>query len=256
MSHDPKRPSDFVQKVREHTRKYLTDLKLENEMLHQKIEVLECDKHILEARLEGLETELSHERREREKLFERIETMELLRETSAAEYALVEEQNNSLASLYSATYSLHGTLDREEVIRVIKEIVINLIGSEEMGIFDYDESRALRLAASVGLEADSFEHLSPEKGIIGHVIRTGSRYLPDRKLEGIVPTPYESELTACVPLTVGGETVGAIAIFQLLGQKSGLVPLDYELLDLLGSQAAIALQAAELHARNVRAAGG
>jgi len=250
MSRDPKHPSSFVHKVREQTRKYVHDLNEENGMLRQKVEVLECDKHILEARLEGADAELSQERSERRKLYSRMEAMEQLNASSAEEYAIVETQNNHLASLYTATYSLHGTLDREELLCVIQEIVLNLIGSEEFGIFELDRDGALQLVASTGLEGASYENLSPEDGIIGHTVRTGSQYLPGQDATEIVPASYESELTACVPLRVGDQTTGAIAVFRLLAQKRGLEPVDYELFDLLGNQAAVALYAASLHVRH------
>jgi hypothetical protein len=249
VSQDPKDHSSFVDKVREHTRKYVHDLNEENGMLRQKVEVLECDKHILEARLQGLEAELSQEREERRKLYLRIEAMEQINASSAEEYAIVEAQNNNLASLYTATYSLHGTLNREKLLGVIQEIVLNLIGSEEIGIFQFDRNGALRLVASTGLDESRFEDLSTDDGIIGHTLRTGRRYLPGQEASETAPAPYESELTACVPLTVGNHTTGAIAVFRLLAQKRGLEPIDYELFDLLGSQAAVALYAVDCHAR-------
>jgi hypothetical protein len=250
MSQDPKISSNFVRKVREHTRRYVHDLTEENGMLRQKAEVLECDKHILEARVTALEAELSQEREERKKLFSRIQDMERQNAGSAAEYAVVESENNNLASLYTATYSLHGTLDREELLRVIQEIVLNLIGSEEIGILELDQDGALRLVASTGLKETSFQKLSLDDGIIGHTVRSGSLYLRGQDDAGIVPAPYESELTACVPLTVESQTIGAIALFRLLVQKRGFESVDYELFDLLGRQAAIALYAAGLHARS------
>src|SRR5262245_41302370 len=48
----------------------------------------------------------------------------------ADRYIEIEEQNNNLANLYVASYQLHSTLDFKEVVRIVQEIVINLIGAE------------------------------------------------------------------------------------------------------------------------------
>jgi hypothetical protein len=48
----------------------------------------------------------------------------------ADRYLEIEEQNNNLANLYVASYQLHSTLDYKEVVRIVQEIVINLIGAE------------------------------------------------------------------------------------------------------------------------------
>src|SRR5437867_12212568 len=48
----------------------------------------------------------------------------------ADRYIEIEEQNNNLANLYVASYQLHSTLDYREVLRIVQEIVINLIGAE------------------------------------------------------------------------------------------------------------------------------
>ena len=249
MTDDSNRSSKFVSTVRDNTRKYLHDVSEENAVLRQKAEVLACDKQILEGSLVSLQDELAQERAERAKLFARIESMEQLRATSAEEYAVVEEQNNNLASLYSATYSLHGTLDREEIFAVIKEIVANLIGSEEIGIFEYDEETGLRLVASLGLDEKAFEELSLDEGIICESVRSGRAHFADRNESETRPAAYEAGLSASVPLTVGDMKIGAIAVFQLLPQKEGIEPIDYELFDLLGSQASVALYTARLHSQ-------
>ena len=51
----------------------------------------------------------------------------------------IEQQSSNLANLYVASYRLHGSVERSEVLQVIQEIIINLIGSEELGIYELDE---------------------------------------------------------------------------------------------------------------------
>jgi hypothetical protein len=58
----------------------------------------------------------------------------------------------------------------------------------------------------------------------------------------------ESNLVACIPLNLGGEVTGAIAVFSLLSHKAGFEDLDYELFDLLATHAGTALYCTELHA--------
>src|SRR5579859_6575072 len=48
----------------------------------------------------------------------------------ASRYVEIEQQNSNLANLYVASYQLHSTLEFREVIQVLQEIIINLIGAE------------------------------------------------------------------------------------------------------------------------------
>src|SRR5260221_7008710 len=57
----------------------------------------------------------------------------------ADRYIEIEEQNNNLANLYVASYQLHSTLDYKEVVRIVQEIVINLIGAEVFHILMFSE---------------------------------------------------------------------------------------------------------------------
>jgi GAF domain-containing protein len=175
--------------------------------------------------------------------------LEKERQRNAEHHAMIEEQNNNLANLYVASYGLHGTLATEDVLCTIKEIVTNLVGSEELAIFERcEETDELKLLDSVGIDKEALGTLSIEGGFIGHAIKTGQPCVADHEpqVEGL---PHEQKLTACIPLMVSDVARGAIAIFGLLQQKTELADLDFELFDLLGSQAANALYTAQLHER-------
>jgi len=106
--HEASGGTGFVREVRESTRLYIDGLTAEIDSLRTQL------KNIGNV---GSDPSAEHER-----LFE--------------QYAAVESQNESLASLYVATYRLHGDLRRGAALSVIEEIVANLIGSEEVVIFE------------------------------------------------------------------------------------------------------------------------
>ena len=81
-----------------------------------------------------------YERKLRE-LEEKLNEVEEENIDFAQRYIDVDEQNNNLANLYVASFQLHSTLDYEEVLQIILEIIINLIGAEEFAIFLLDEKR-------------------------------------------------------------------------------------------------------------------
>lgn len=246
MSENGKRSSEFVWTVQENTQKYLRELRDVNSMLLRKVEVLEADKNILKGRLTNVTANLSQEREERRNLIVRIGAMESLREAAIAEYRHVETQNNSLACLYAATYGLHGTLDLEELLGVIKEIVANLIGSEEMGILEIDSDGKIQVLDRMGLDLEDLQEIASQSGVIHNTIESGLLYLRNQEDSEVDSNSRESELTACIPLKVQSQTIGAIAVFRLLPQKRTLESIDYEIIDLLGRQAGIAIHSARL----------
>jgi hypothetical protein len=226
MSKDDSRPEDYVLQVRDNTRRYLDELISENESLRSMVTSLERQKTQREI--------------ERDSLRHRIDEICREHEDLVAQYEEIERQNNDLANLYVASYRLHETLARNEVISVIQEIVINLIGSEELAIFEADEEGRPELVASFGLDLSTFEPvaLAPGRidqvnGIVEQVIRSGERYVA-------------GEVRAGGGEAGGGRVTGAIAVFDLLGHKPGLVPLDFELFDLLATHAATALYCSRL----------
>ena len=160
------------------------------------------------------------------------------------EYVQIEEQSANLANLYVASYRLHGTLARDEVLTIIQEILINLVGSEEIAVFEVDEDgRALSLCASFGVDEQRYRSVGFDSGVIGRVARDGEPFFGNGDREA------EDGVTACIPLKVNGRLTGVIAVFALLPQKAGLEAIDHELFELLGTHAAVALYCSRLDAK-------
>ena len=235
----------YVQRVREGTRQYIEELLSENERLRLRIATLDGDKVRLEEQVALLRDELDSHHHQEERLQEQLANIEEENERFNQRYLEVEQHNSNLANLYVASYRLHSTLDRADVLETIKEIVINLIGSEELGIFELAPDRqALELVSFFGIEQERFREVPLGFGHIGKAALTGETYFAHNSsgnCNGSNRGSPEEHLTSCIPLKVDGCVTGAIAIFRLLEQKSSLEEVDYELFHLLATHAATAL---------------
>ncbi len=199
--------------------------------------------------IEALRAEVERLQRERARLEKQLDQFEAENRRFSEQYVEVEQQNSNLAQLYVASYRLHATLDRVEALKAVQEIICNLIGSEEIAIFETTPARdALNLVASFGIDPAPFRRVRWGRGIIGRCVESGETYLAGRDALTIT-VPEERSLSACIPLVLDGSVSGAVAIFRLLPQKLGLVAADHELFDLLATQAATALYCTGLHAR-------
>lgn len=215
-----------------------------NEVLRRQVAELQSERiRLEEERIDlreqvlALELELKGLREKESTLRERIDEAERETQEFSARYVEVEEQNNKLANLYVASYRLHETANRDDVLIALQEIVINLIGSEDFLILENDRSSGrLSVAVSFGVEADRIGSLNLEAGPIARAAHEGELYLA----EGDAANDA-SNLLACIPLGVGNVIYGVIAIFKLLDHKRDLEALDHELFDLLASHAATAL---------------
>lgn len=257
MSDEAKDLGTYVHKVRDSTRRYVHDLLGEIEKLRVLAVSLESEnaqlkdeRFRLQERLLTAREELDRIRGEEVSLQRKLARVEAEHDQFAQQFVTVEQQNSNLANLYVASYRLHATLDRKEVLSIIQEIIINLIGCEELGIFELDApAAALALVASVGIDPARLQSIPLGAGPIGRAALTGEITLagPPPK-GGARGTPEETDLTACIPLKLDGQVTGAIALFRLLPQKPGLETLDHELFDLLATHAAMALHCTGLHA--------
>jgi len=171
----------------------------------------------------------------------RVATSKIISSRCIEECADVFEQNGDLLSLYVASARLHDVAARHEVLLAIHEIVINLIGSEEVGVLELSrDGRSLTLVSSMGIEASRYARIAVGEGIIGRVAATGVPYLTGGGQAQAV-SAEEPTLSACVPLKMFGRIVGVLVVFQLLRQKPELKEVDHRLLEIVSQQAAPAL---------------
>ena len=92
----------------------------------------------------------------------------------ASKYLEVEEENNNLANLYVASYQLHSTLDFSEVLRIVLEIVINLIGAEKFAVMLIDDkTNELVPVAPKAWQVSDAPKVKIGEGIIGKVAKEG-----------------------------------------------------------------------------------
>jgi DNA repair exonuclease SbcCD ATPase subunit len=250
MKNEQKRYEDYVHRVRDNIQKYLDEIIKENEKLHTLVGALEQERSEHKNQAVAAKEELDRQRQQRDELERKIREIREAHEDITNRYQEIERQNNDLANLYVASYRLHESLSREQVISVIEEIVVDLIGSDELAIFE-KRNGGLELAACHGIDPDRLKSAARDskeanlvKERVEQVMRSGECYLASDEER----TRSESNLTACVPLMLSSESIGAIAVFRLLGHKPELEPLDLELFDLMASHAAVALYYSKAHA--------
>jgi hypothetical protein len=239
-----RRDSDsWVRRVSEDTARYTRDLLRENQRLREVAARLEVESKRLR---DELDHHVDRHRRERTELEQQLRRLEADSRKYLEHYLEVEQQNTNLANLYVASFRLHSTLARREVLAGIDEIIINLIGSEELALIEIDEqSGRPHLTHSFGLESNSFTDLPDTvRRRIESCMHSGEIWV-----RGAEDFP----MTACIPLKVDHDVIGAIAIFRLLEQKTGVEPVDHELFSLLATNASTALYCSHLHASRGRA---
>jgi GAF domain-containing protein len=167
----------------------------------------------------------------------------------AERYALMAEQSDLLQNLFVVTHRLHATLDPDEVLMTIKEIILNLLGSDRFSIWMLDENNSgqLNLLAQEGL-SDDFKNLSPADLEMARSAIAGEAWFetnPNRDAASTKPM-------AMVPLKIGERPVGLIVIHGMLGHKKSLNANDQQVLELLSGQGAVALTTARLYSEKYR----
>lgn len=230
---------------------FTKDLLRENEKLRFRIAQLEESmKHSMdEAKIQFYEERIRNLEEEIKSLTEKYRKVEEENKDFALKYVEVEEQNNALANLYVASYQLHSTLDYEEVLRIVVEIIINLIGAESFALFLIDDkTNEIVPVAAEGLQLESIPKIKIGEGIVGDVVKEGESYFAEDLSVGVAPLMP----IACIPMKIKEHVIGVISIYSLLTQKSGFTNIDYELFDLLAGHAATAIFSARLYTQSER----
>jgi GAF domain-containing protein len=141
--------------------------------------------------------------------------------------------------LSAARKRLAESRGQEDAIDGVREIVANLLGSEELGLFRVDQrSTTLPAFWSFGIDLEGYDLL---------------RALGDAGLERVMRGECHVELAAgehagemgraraFVPIRVANQTIAILAILRLLPQKLDFDGADMELFKLLSDEAANAL---------------
>ena len=245
--------SEELQEILRKGRDFTQQVMQENERLRYRI--VQLEQEVQEAAARRNDQLLSALQIENERLKEKVAFLDKRfteaqqeNEDFAQKYVEVAQQNEGLANLYVASFQLHSTLDPDEVMGTVKEIIINLVGSEAFVIFVADKRTGeLSPVAWEGSFAVGEGEPPPwDAEVLDRVARTGQPWFAPHggRRQG---TPL-----ACVPLTIKKEVVGVIAIFALLAHKTGLAALDMEILNLLAAHAATAIVSSRLHADSER----
>jgi len=250
-----KKVEDFLQVFRK-GEEFTHELLNENEKLRYKIVQLEGRTRTAEpsgsGQLNSLEERLRLLEEENRALLGRYQQVEEENKDFANRYVEVEAENNNLANLYVASYQLHSTLDFNESLKIILEIVMNLIGAEEFSIMLLDEkSNELSIVAQEGMATQPRAAIRLGHGIIGKTARTGEAYYRKGDPADVTDVDYANPLV-CIPLKIKEHVIGTIVIYKLLVQKSELTAVDYELFSMLAGHAATALFSSKLYSESER----
>jgi len=121
-----------------------------------------------------------------------------------------------------------------DALEGIREIVSNLLGSEEMALFQVDRrSSALPLIWSFGINPQEHQWLNGSSESVRKVLLNGRTHI---ELAG-----NSAPFTVLVPIRLHGQTVAILAILRLLPQKTGFAKVDMEVLQVLADEAGSAV---------------
>jgi GAF domain-containing protein len=158
----------------------------------------------------------------------------------------LEAQVDELQNLYISSTQLLGSLHPEEVLAVVREILLNLVGADgfEIAVRERDGSfTTLAVGEYTPERKPSEDELYAQYR--DYVLADGATLFVN--IPGLV---------AIVPLKVGAATEGVLTITHLLEQKKAdLTSRDLQLLDFLACHAASALVCASLFQQHARAMG-
>ena len=192
MAEEEKRGQSMILELFEEGKRFTEDLLKENENLRMVIAKLKTDKRDLESqyirvdvprmkqKIDLLEDEVRQLKEENQELRDQFTYVEEENREFAERYMEVENQNSDLINLYVASHQLHSTLNYEEVLTTVKDVIINMIGTEQLGIYLLDKKEdCLQMVSHVGIDATVPERIELEEGRIGEAARTGKVYVEE-----------------------------------------------------------------------------
>jgi len=156
-------------------------------------------------------------------------------------YADLDERHGAVTKLYVAMDALYDAPDEAAALRALSEVMVNLAGSEEFGVYAVQPDGTLPLVDSFGLDAERAIPLLATPPVAA-AIAAGTPW------HGQAPHPADAggAPIACIPLCAGGRAAFAVVVWSYLPQKRTFEGFDAELYALLGGRAAPAIRMARL----------
>jgi nitrate/nitrite-specific signal transduction histidine kinase len=161
--------------------------------------------------------------------------------------AELQEQNQAISNLYVAKHRLHASLDAAEVMRIVREIMVELVGAKEFAIYLLDPRQKLLRRVTGGGNGPHPETVTLGEGHLGRAAGAGRPFYLETSGEGERSTEFP---LAVIPLRSESESIGIISIWQLLPHKNGFTPVDHQLLELVADHAPSALKSAHLYQKS------
>jgi hypothetical protein len=126
----------------------------------------------------------------------------------------------------------------------LKELLAQFVGAASYAVYLTNDARKELIAvASEGVNPGDISNIKVEDGPVGETFLKGEVFFASAgdTSKGTVEAP-----SAVIPLRLDAQTIGVIAIFATLTQKTEFFRVDSELFRLLGEHAASALVNARL----------
>jgi hypothetical protein len=232
---------EFIEELETLQRK-LGELQAENGKLRAAIEADDAIRDLIK-KIEALELE-------KKELLSNYRRVEEVTSDLDARFHEMEHDFSNLANLFVASSSLHSSLSPKAVTRRLKEVLEQLVGAEQFGVYLATQGgRSLAPIAVGGLGPDAPSTEALAAGPVGDVARSGVARIDD---EGDPSLGTVEKPPAVFPLQIDDNIVGVVAIFRSFGQKTKFSTVDFELFKLLGQHAAAALMSSGLYAQAER----
>jgi hypothetical protein len=240
----------FIEQFFRKGAQFSEELLTENKRLHERIADLESQNSKLRAHLASdsairdLLSKIEDLEREKLDLINRSSHMEAVTTNYSSRFAEVEDELSNLANLYVATTQIYSGHSVRAVVRTMKELLAQFLGAASYAIYVItDDKRELLAIASEGMNRSEIARLPAREGQVGETFLKGELFFERNgdTSQGTVESP-----AAVIPLRLDAFTIGVIAIFATLTQKTEFGRVDTELFKLLGDHAGAALVSARL----------